>query len=140
MLSNNFDMNDLGVADVVLGVKITRTVDEISLSYSNYVKKIIERLKEYEIKGNTNPSLPHFHLCNNTWTGKWQLEYSQIIKSLMYLMNYTRPNLSYVVSKLRRYTSNPSDDYWTALLRIVGYLKNNKQYDLRYRKYPLVLE
>jgi len=32
MLSNNFDMKDLGVVDVILGIKITRTPDRISLS------------------------------------------------------------------------------------------------------------
>ena len=55
-------------------------------------------------------------------------------------MNYTRPNIAYTVSKLSRYTSNPSDDHWTALLRVVGYLKNIKEYALRYEKYPHVLE
>jgi len=34
MLSNNFDMKDLGVTDIILGIKITRTSDEISLSQS----------------------------------------------------------------------------------------------------------
>ena len=29
MLSNNFDMKDLGVADVILGIKIIRTPDGI---------------------------------------------------------------------------------------------------------------
>ena len=32
MLSNNFDMKNLRVAYVILGIKITRTPDEISLS------------------------------------------------------------------------------------------------------------
>ena len=32
MLSNNFNMKDLGVADVFLGIKIIRTPDGISLS------------------------------------------------------------------------------------------------------------
>ena len=40
-LSNSFDMKDLRVADVILGIKITRTPDEISLSQSYYVEKII---------------------------------------------------------------------------------------------------
>ena len=53
MLSNNFDMQDLGVTDIILGIKITRTPDEISLSQSYYVDKMIERFKEYEIKRNT---------------------------------------------------------------------------------------
>jgi len=42
MLSNNFDMKDLGVADVNLRIKITRTQDGISLSQSHYVDKMIE--------------------------------------------------------------------------------------------------
>ena len=44
------------------------------------------------------------------------VEYSQIIGSLMYLMNCTRPDIAYTTSKLNRYTSNPSDDHWIALL------------------------
>ena len=50
MLSNSFDMKDLGVADVILGIKIIRTPDEISLSQSHYVDKMIERFNEHGIK------------------------------------------------------------------------------------------
>jgi len=50
MLCNNFDKN-LGVADVILEIKITRP-DEISLSQTHYVDKMIERFKEHENKGN----------------------------------------------------------------------------------------
>jgi len=83
---------------------------------------MIERFIENGIKENTNPFLPHIHLRKNTGTGVRQLEYSQIIESLMYLMNCTRPDIVYVVSKLSRYNSNPSDDHWIALLRILGYV------------------
>ena len=54
MLSNNFDMKNLRVADIILGIKITRTPDGISLSQSHCVDKMIERFKEHEIKENTN--------------------------------------------------------------------------------------
>ena len=93
MLSNNFDMKDLGVADVILGIKIIRTPDGISLSQSHYVDKMIERFKNHEIKENTNSLLPHIHLRKNTGTEVRQLEYSQIIENLMYLMNCTRLNI-----------------------------------------------
>ena len=95
MLSNSFDMKDLGVADVILGIKITRTPDGISLSQSHYVDKMIERFKDHGIKENTNPFLPHIHLRMNTRTGVRQLEYSQIIGSLINLMNCTRPDIAY---------------------------------------------
>ena len=79
MLSNNFVMKDLRVADLILGIKITRTLDGISLSQSHYVDKMIERFKEHGIKENTNSFLPHIHLRKNTGTRVRQLEYSQII-------------------------------------------------------------
>jgi len=58
----------------------------------------------------------------------------------MYLMNCTRLGIAYVVSKLSRYTSNPSDDHWTALLRVLGYVSHTKECALRYEQYPPVLE
>ena len=100
MLPNNFNMKDLGIADVILGIKITRTPDGISLSQSHYVDKMIERFKGLGIKENTNPFLSHIHLHKKTGTRIRQLEYSQIIRSLMYLMNCTRPDIAYAVSKL----------------------------------------
>ena len=55
-------------------------------------------------------------------------------------MNCTRPDIAYPVSKLSRYTSNPNDAHWTALLRVLGYVSHTKEYALRYGKYPPVLE
>ena len=82
--------------------------------------KMLERFNNHGLKENTNPFLQHIHLRKNTRTGVRQLEYSQIIESLMYLMNCTRPDIAYTVSMLSRCTSNPSDDHWTALLRVFG--------------------
>ena len=42
----------------------------------------------------------------------------------MYVMNCTRPNISYSVSKLSRYTSNPGVDHWKAIIRVLRYLRN----------------
>ena len=49
MLSINFEMQDFRVADVILGIKIIRTPDGISLSQSHYVDKMIERFKDHGI-------------------------------------------------------------------------------------------
>jgi len=58
----------------------------------------------------------------------------------MYLLNYTRPDIAYIVSKLSRYTSNTNGDHWTALLWVLGYVSHTKEYALRYEQYPPVLE
>ena len=41
LLSSNFDMKDLGGVDVILGIKIIRNSEEISLSQSHHVDKIL---------------------------------------------------------------------------------------------------
>ena len=69
-----------------------------------------------------------------------QLRYSQIIGSLMYLTSVTRPNISYAVSKLSRFTSNPWDDHWKALERVCRYLIGTSDYEIHYSGYPHVLE
>jgi hypothetical protein len=40
----------------------------------------------------------------------------------MYLASATRPDISFAVSKLSWFTSNPGDDHWRALERVMRYL------------------
>jgi hypothetical protein len=68
------------------------------------------------------------------------LRYSQIIGSLMYLASATRPDISYVVCKLSRFVSNPGDDHWQALERVMHYLKGTMSYGIHYTGNPNVLE
>ena len=42
MLTLRFDMKDMGLADVILGIKIYTTLDWLILSQSCYVDKILE--------------------------------------------------------------------------------------------------
>ena len=58
----------------------------------------------------------------------------------MYLASGTRPDISFAVSKLSRFVSNPGDDHWHALERVMRYLKGNMSYGIHYTGYPRVLE
>jgi hypothetical protein len=69
-----------------------------------------------------------------------QLRYSQIVGSLMYLASATRPDISFAVSKLSRYMSNPGDDHWHALERVLRYLKGTMNYGIHYSGHPAVLD
>ena len=123
MLTSEFDMKDLGVVDVILGMKISRKSDGFVLSQSQYIKKVLEKFKEYDDSSVRTPIDVNLHLTKNKGQGIYQLEYSRIIGSLMYIMNCTRPNIAYAISKLSRYTSNPGEDHWKALVRVLRYLK-----------------
>ena len=140
MLTSEFDIKDLHVADVILGMKISRKSDELVLSQSHYVKKVLEKFKKYDDSPMRTPIDVNLHLTKNKGQGISQLEYSRIIGSLMYIMNCTRSDIAYAVSKLSRYTSNPGEDHWKALVRVLRYLKYTINYGLHYTRYPAVLE
>ena len=113
-------MKDMGEASMILGIKLTQSTDGITLSQSHYIEKSI--LEKY---GYSNcPYDPKVALVkNSSGVPVSQLRYSQIIGSLQYLANCTRPDISYSVSKLARYTSCPNRTHWDALDRVLRYLK-----------------
>ncbi|KAF3659185.1 putative 3-hydroxyisobutyrate dehydrogenase, mitochondrial [Capsicum annuum] len=45
MLESKFDMKDLGVADVILGIRIHRTPQGLTLSQSHYIEKVLDKFK-----------------------------------------------------------------------------------------------
>ena len=133
-------MKDLGVTDVILGMKISRKSDGLVLSQSQYIKKVLKKFKEYDDSLVRTPIDVNLHLTKNKGQGISQLEYSRIIGSLMYIINCTRPNIAYAVNKLSRYTSNLGEDHQKAIVRVLRYLKYTLNYGLHYTRYPAVLE
>ncbi|KAD5317375.1 hypothetical protein E3N88_17321 [Mikania micrantha] len=116
MLKARFDMKDMGLADVILGFNAGDT---------SVAQTPIDTTQ---------------HLSKNRGEGVAQLEYSRIIGSLMYLMTCTRPDLAYAVSRLSRYTSNPSSEHWKSMIRLLRYLRYTRNYGLHYSRDPAVIE
>ena len=122
LLSSIFDMKDLGLADVILGIQIKRNNEGYILTQSHYVDKILNKYDQSNCKVAVTPFDVNCKLKKNTRDAVSQLQYSQVIGSLMYLMNATRLDIAYSVSRLSRYTSNPGKDHWEALVRVLRYL------------------
>ncbi|RVX22336.1 Retrovirus-related Pol polyprotein from transposon TNT 1-94 [Vitis vinifera] len=140
MLNSRFDMKDMRLADVILGIKIKRTSDELILSQSHYVDKILGKFDKDNSGVARTPVDVTLHLSKNKGESVSQVEYSRVIGSLMYLMSCTRPDIAYAVSKLSRYTSNPGAKHWQGIIRVLKYLRFTRDYGLHYTRYPAVLE
>jgi len=140
-LSQNFEMKDLGVADVILNIKLLRD-DEggITLLQSHYVDKILSRFGYSDCKICQTPYDPSVLIRKFKGTAIDQLRFSQIIGSLMYLASATRPDIAFAVSKLSRFVANPGDVHWRAVERIMRYLKGTVNHGLHYTGFPSVLE
>ena len=132
MLKARFDMKDMSIVDVILGVKIIRTQNGLVLSQSHYVDKILKKFNPEDTSVAQTPIDTSHHLSKNRGESVAQLEYSRIIGSLMYLMSCTRPDLAYAVSRLSRYTSNPSSEHWKSMTRLLRYLRYTRNYELHY--------
>jgi hypothetical protein len=140
-LSRCFEMKDLGVADVILNIKLLKDDDGgITLLQSHYVEKILSRFGYSDCKSSPTPYDPSVIIRKNKRIARDQLRYSQIIGSLMYLASATRPDISFAVSKLSRFVSRPGDVHWHALERVLRYLKGTASYGIHYTGYPRVLE
>jgi len=140
LLSNNFDMKDLGEADVILGIKITRSDKGISLNQSHYVEKILRKYNYFDCKPASTRYDPSVKLFKNIGDGVRQTEYASIIGSLRYATDCTRPDIAYVVGLLCRFTSRPSKEHWHAIERVMRYLKGTMTLGLHYQRYPTVIE
>ncbi|KAA0064304.1 Retrovirus-related Pol polyprotein from transposon TNT 1-94 [Cucumis melo var. makuwa] len=133
-------MKDLIEADVVLGIKITRTENEISLDQSHYKKKILKKYNYFESKPACTPYDSSVKLFKNTGDNVNQSEYVSIIGSLRYIGDCTRSDIAYVIGLLCRFTSRPSLEHWNAIERVMKYLKKTQNLGLHYNKFPAVLE
>ncbi|GJS06726.1 retrotransposon protein, putative, ty1-copia subclass [Tanacetum coccineum] len=102
MLKSKFDMKDMGLANVILGIKIIQTHNGLVLSQAHYVDKILNTHNARDFGLARTPIDTSLHLSKKKGVGVTQLEYSIIIGMLMYLMTSTRPDLAYTVSRLSR--------------------------------------
>jgi hypothetical protein len=127
-LSQNFEMKDLGEADVILNIKLVKESNGgVILTQSHYVEKVLNRFGYSDYKPVSTPYDASLILRKNKRIMRDQLRYSQIIGSLIYLASATRPDISFAVSKLSRFVSNPGDDHWKALDRVMRYLKGDNE-------------
>jgi hypothetical protein len=140
-LSNNFQMKDLGEANVILNIKLLREGNSgITLVQPDYVEKVLIRFGCSKCEPAPTPYDPSKLLKKNQRISRDQLRYSQIIGSLIYVASATRPDISFAVSKLSRFVSNSGDDHWCALERVLLYLKGTMSLGIHYTGYPTVLE
>ena len=106
--------------------KWNKIVGVSKLGQPHYVEKVLDKFQHLKFKEVNTPFDPSLKLKKNSGRVMAQLEYASAIGCLMYLMQSTRPDIAFAVSKLSRFTSNPSVEHWKAIGRVFGYLLKTK--------------
>ena len=106
LLKENFKMKDLGPISWFLGIQFKQNSDGIEMSQSHYLKNVLEKFGMDQCK-------PRFTPCEikptvYTITDIEEIpnddrKYREIVGSLVYAITCTRPDLSWVVTKLSQH-------------------------------------
>ena len=140
-LERCFQMKDLGEAAYILGIRIYRDRSRrlIGLSQSTYLDKILKRFNMDSAKKGFLPMIHGIRLsktqCPESADERSRMEsipYASAIGSIMYAMICTRPDVSYALSVVSRYQSDPGESHWTAVKNILKYLRRTKDEFLVY--------
>ena len=62
-----------------------------------------------------------------------KVPYLSAVGSLMYAMMCSRPDICHVVRVANRYQSNPGQEHWKVVKRILRHLKGTTNYSLCYQ-------
>jgi len=97
-------MKDLGPVDVILGIKLIKKYDDIVLTQSHYVEKLLKKFNYFDVKLVSMPYNSYIKLQKKLGEVISSHKYSQIFCSLLHLTNFSRPHIAYIVGRLERYT------------------------------------
>ena len=137
-LGRRFKMTDLGPAQHYLGIEVVRNGDSILLRQTTYLRKVLERFGMDKCKVVGSPMDPGLASVMMPAKEGQQAHpdtlywYGSAVGSLLYAASMTRPDLSYALSMVSRYCSNPDSTHVAALLRIFRYVQGTLDHGIGY--------
>jgi hypothetical protein len=131
-MKSQFRMKDLGAITSFLGIDFKQSQGEIKMNQSRFILKILERFGMTDCKPRSTPCEQRFESTGVQMSEGRQ--YREIVGSLIYIMTCTRPDLSWIVSKLSQTLSNPKEGDLVAAKHVLRYLKGSINYEICFTK------
>ena len=110
------------------------TREGIYISQVRYIKSILESFGMSDCNPRATPCESKLDMYDNTINNSAEdtKTYRKIVGSLIYAMTCSRPDLSYVVTKLSQSLDNPSEADWITVKHVLKYLKGTMTQKLFY--------
>ena len=146
-LGKRFPVDDRGPLKLILGLAIDYTPGRLAISQSLYVKDLLDKFAPHIDAGHTRrfdspaddsvkfsmDQCPEVDSAEYSDMDSKRADYYSIVGSLSWLANMTCFEISYIVSQLSRFVSNPGRVHWLAAIRVLIYLKHRQRTELVYR-------
>jgi histone deacetylase 1/2 len=139
-LKKDFALKDLGDLHYFLGIEVKKVCDGILLTQQKYTSDLLTQVGMINCKPmNTPMSSDKLSINDGDPLGpKDSTEYRSIVGALQYV-TLTRPDISFAVNKVCQFLHRPTTVHWSAVKRILRYLRHTLGMGLRIRKSPSTL-
>ncbi|KAL4339434.1 hypothetical protein GQ457_08G027700 [Hibiscus cannabinus] len=127
-----FEMTDVGLMWIYLGLEVEQSDDGIFISQKGYTKEVLKKFKMHDCNSFDTPMECGIKLSMFSDGIK---EDSTLFKSLMGSLRYltcTRPDVLFAVDVVNRYMEAPTSTHMKAAKRILRYLKDSIDFGLFY--------
>lgn len=125
-LSQAFHMKDLGKANTCVGMTIEYGEGTISINQESYAREVDERFGMIDCKPSSSPCDLSQKLSSGSGRSDSDVPYREAVGSLLFLVQGTRLDLACVVSNISRFNDKHNDSHWSAVKRIMRYVKATK--------------
>jgi histone deacetylase 1/2 len=135
-LEQEFALKDLGDLHYFLGIEVKKMGDGLFLSQSRYATDIIKRAGMDKSKPVDTPLsiTEKLSITEGEALGvEDSTRYRSLVGALQYL-TLTRPDISFAVNKVCQFLHAPTSTHWSAVKRILRYVKGSLSMGLKIRK------
>lgn len=135
-LSNLYKVKDLGIIKNFLGIEIKLSDDGIWIGQSDYCQKVLSLFGMSDSKPVSTPMESNVKLMKSV-DGDIRTDqerYCSCIGALLYLSTKTRPDLAFSVNTLSKFSSDPNEQHWCALKRVLRYVRGTCNFGIWYSK------
>jgi len=137
-IAMQFDVKDLGKLHYFLGMKIVQDekTGKVWIGQPAYTESVLQKFGMENSKPVRTPVDTGTKLVKATDDEECvdQKLYQSAVGSLLYLSVGTRPDITYAVSNVTKFSAKPTKQHWIAVKRIMRYLRGTIYYGLLYSR------
>jgi hypothetical protein len=132
-----FNMKDLGCADLLLGITVHHKASAIFLSQRHYVDSLLDLYGMKSCRSTATPLVPNSQLNKASVEDmdcfkSLGVNYRSAVGALSYLSTATRPDIAFAVSNLSQFLERPGIQHWEVFTHVLCYLSGTSDYTLVY--------
>ncbi|MBW0479363.1 hypothetical protein O181_019078 [Austropuccinia psidii MF-1] len=129
-----FEMEDLRAIKYALGIRITQLEESIFLIQDKFIKQILVEFSIEKAKAPLPPLPSNYKELKNLALEPPKqppFNFQRAVGLLQYLVQCTRPNLSFAKSFLSQFLESPCEPHYQALIHTLKYVSGTKHFSLK---------